>query len=425
MNEILREAANALDDLSRKQGAPAQIAEELRSLNVALEQAKVTSQDRCADCPERRIASEKAATSAVDICLGDTIFDAINTRNVAEDRIYERVCELFDEHVIDDLSFDPYDTSIELYADADIVPTKEQAAAILGMGFSRCWINFKDETQIYFDGEHAISARHKRSYDKYPKHPRRLTPPSGAERGTTSSGPGDAGSLPSSTAATDLEQKLDAVAKALGYPVESWRMAGCDVLAHAITDLIRNYGRLEQRLLKIDATLDQLGAPKDAAPFEGAPYTVALSRRGRIKRLVASATPASSWVAVEKAKADAYADAVRVVEKIAEDYTHEHGSYDGSTNAWELNHRHMEKIEAWDDAVEALRKRKAEKCSVTQAAPACGCRESYPQLVPGELSHGTGCPLSSSSAIAAPTKEHEHPDLFKGSPSAASNEEKK
>lgn len=74
----------------------------------------------------------------------------------------------------------------------------------------------------------------------------------------------------------------------------------------------------------------------------------------------------TTWAEVEKAKADAYEDAARLVEKLAEDYTHEHGSYDGSTNAWELGHRHMEKIEGWDDAVEAIRKRKAEKCQVTQ-----------------------------------------------------------
>lgn len=73
------------------------------------------------------------------------------------------------------------------------------------------------------------------------------------------------------------------------------------------------------------------------------------------------------WVDVEKAKADAYEDAIGRVEKLAEDYTHEHGSYDSSTNAWELHHRHGDRIEAWDDAVDALRKRKAEKCQVTQA----------------------------------------------------------
>lgn len=74
-----------------------------------------------------------------------------------------------------------------------------------------------------------------------------------------------------------------------------------------------------------------------------------------------------TWVAAEKAKLDAYEDAARSVEKLAEDYTHEHGSYDGSTNAWELHHRHAEYIEALDAAVEAIRKRKAEKCHITKA----------------------------------------------------------
>lgn len=111
-------------------------------------------------------------------------------------------------------------------------------------------------------------------------------------------------------------RQLDAVAQALGYPVESWRMAGCYVLAHAVSDLIANYTKLQQEahelredrdftdrnwgsmiqraeraeeaLAKVDATLDQVGAPKDGS-FGG--LLCALSRRGRIKRLVAPATP--------------------------------------------------------------------------------------------------------------------------------------
>lgn len=77
----------------------------------------------------------------------------------------------------------------------------------------------------------------------------------------------------------------------------------------------------------------------------------------------------AAWVAAEKAKADAYEDAARLIEKLAEDYTHEHGSYDPSTNAWELHHRHAERIEALDDAVAAIRERKAKVCQVTQAIP--------------------------------------------------------
>ena len=90
----------------------------------------------------------------------------------------------------------------------------------------------------------------------------------------------------------------------------------------------------------------------------------------RLEELTPSAVAVDSpqtWVAAEKAKLDAYEDAARSVEKLAEDYTHEHGSYDGSTNAWELHHRHAEYIEALDAAVEAIRKRKAEKCHITKA----------------------------------------------------------
>jgi hypothetical protein len=86
------------------------------------------------------------------------------------------------------------------------------------------------------------------------------------------------------------------------------------------------------------------------------------------------------WTEVEKAKADAYEDAAQRVEKLAEDYTHEHGSYDPSTNAWELHHRHGDRIEAWDDAVEAIRKRKAEKCHVTHAS-----QQSAPSYAPRRL----------------------------------------
>jgi ribonuclease HI len=137
-----------------------------------------------------------------------------------------------------------------------------------------------------------------------------------------------------------------------------------------------------------DVLREAANALDDLSRKQGAPARIAHELRA-----LKAALEQLEWVAVEKAKVDAYADAVRVVEKIAEDYIHEHGSYDGSTNAWDLNHRHMEKIEAWDDAVEALRKRKAEKCHVTHAAPVqCGCVETYPQLVPGKVSHGPGCP---------------------------------
>ena len=39
----------------------------------------------------------------------------------------------------------------------------------------------------------------------------------------------------------NAERQLDAIAEVIGYPKESWRIAGCDTLAHAIGDLQRNY----------------------------------------------------------------------------------------------------------------------------------------------------------------------------------------
>lgn len=106
-----------------------------------------------------------------------------------------------------------------------------------------------------------------------------------------------------SAEAPDLEQKLDAVAKALDYPSAAWRIAGCDTLAHAITDLVVNFSRLQAQIAKIDATLDELHAPVKGK-WEGA-YTK-LSRRGRIKALQSSvAEKTAGWMLdqlIERAK---------------------------------------------------------------------------------------------------------------------------
>jgi hypothetical protein len=83
----------------------------------------------------------------------------------------------------------------------------------------------------------------------------------------------------------DREKKLDAIAEALGMPKESWRIAGCDVLAHAITDTIANSNRFLGELEKIDALLDELGAPVNG---DWGGVNTKLSRRGRIKALPSS-----------------------------------------------------------------------------------------------------------------------------------------
>jgi hypothetical protein len=66
--------------------------------------------------------------------------------------------------------------------------------------------------------------------------------------------------------------------------------------------------------------------------------------------------PASTPVSESTRRIDVLEEAARVVEKIGHDYMQEHGSYDASTNAWEIHHRHADRIEALDDAVDAIRK---------------------------------------------------------------------
>lgn len=130
----------------------------------------------------------------------------------------------------------------------------------------------------------------------------------------------------------------------------------------------------------------------DLSRKQGAPAQIAEELRS-----LNVALEQQQWIKAEKAKAAAYDDAAALVEKMAHDYMHEHGSYDPSTNSWEIP-KHADRIEALEDAVEAIRKRKAEKCHVTQAALVCGCRESYPQLIPGKVSHAPGCPSFVASA---------------------------
>jgi hypothetical protein len=57
----------------------------------------------------------------------------------------------------------------------------------------------------------------------------------------------------------DREKKLDAIAEALDMPKDSWRIAGCDVLAHQVRDLMRNYLALR------DATQSANAAPTRAS----------------------------------------------------------------------------------------------------------------------------------------------------------------
>lgn len=58
------------------------------------------------------------------------------------------------------ISFDDYDSSFEIYplnAD-DVVLSSEQHAAILALGCNRYWINFKDGTERYSNGDRKAAA---------------------------------------------------------------------------------------------------------------------------------------------------------------------------------------------------------------------------------------------------------------------------
>lgn len=90
---------------------------------------------------------------------------------------------------------------------------------------------------------------------------------------------------------------------------------------------------------------------REAALSAIAPINAMLPEHGDIAGML------GKWVEAEKAKADAYEDAARVVERMAE------GPEEG---------RRLTKEEEWaciklEDAAKAIRERKAKQCHVTQA----------------------------------------------------------
>lgn len=82
----------------------------------------------------------------------------------AECTIEDKVESLFGTEV-EGISWDHYDSSLEIFSKADIVPSPEQHAAILAMGFARYWINFPDGTDRYCGGERTQAA-----YNRYEAH---------------------------------------------------------------------------------------------------------------------------------------------------------------------------------------------------------------------------------------------------------------
>jgi hypothetical protein len=61
----------------------------------------------------------------------------------------------------------------------------------------------------------------------------------------------------------DAFGQLDAIAKVLGYPRESWRIAGCEFLAHAVRDLQNNYIAQRDAYAGLKGTTDALLADSD------------------------------------------------------------------------------------------------------------------------------------------------------------------
>lgn len=57
--------------------------------------------------------------------------------------------------IVHHIGTDDYDNSLEVYfmpsALADFAPSPEQVQRVLAMGFSRCWLNFTDGSECYFE----------------------------------------------------------------------------------------------------------------------------------------------------------------------------------------------------------------------------------------------------------------------------------
>jgi hypothetical protein len=67
----------------------------------------------------------------------------------------------------------------------------------------------------------------------------------------------------------ERDAKLDAIAEALDMPKESWRIAGCDVMAHQVRDLLRDYIALrESTAPSAIATADGEGHPTNKFLFK-------------------------------------------------------------------------------------------------------------------------------------------------------------
>lgn len=83
--------------------------------------------------------------------LADHLFNGVTAEAVIVDELDEKILGF----ECDKISWDHYDDSLEIYVNPpeDWELTSEMAIRILGMGFSRFWVNFYDGTEQYCQRE--------------------------------------------------------------------------------------------------------------------------------------------------------------------------------------------------------------------------------------------------------------------------------
>ena len=105
--------------------------------------------------------------------LAEALHRAHMYQQKLEDDIFNRLGIIFDIKIdkfgcvdiypCEDITYDAYDNSLELIDCAeDVKLTKEKLDKILELGYSRVWLNWKDNTEQYGDNEGHITKRKKK-----------------------------------------------------------------------------------------------------------------------------------------------------------------------------------------------------------------------------------------------------------------------
>lgn len=97
--------------------------------------------------------------------IGHQLFLAMDATSALECEIADelmRCCELDpngDGCGVDDVTFDSYDCSFEFKGvTVGWVPTQEQIKACLDLGFGRCWICYRDGSEMYASDNTPLTA---------------------------------------------------------------------------------------------------------------------------------------------------------------------------------------------------------------------------------------------------------------------------